>query len=165
VRPRVGSQVRPGREKSCAAAPYYTRPAHRLGELEVGAVQCLDRLVHHRLEPQADLLDALDGRAVHVEPAHRLHRRAARQHPPGLDPLLGEDPPVLGPAPGVGLLQPAARAEVGAGPAAGGQGVAVRAHRVRRPLGLRQVDVAEEVAHLRHRVVGSARGGVELTAP
>ena len=140
----------PGREKSCDGPRVVRRrgaagrrdhrldPAHRLGEVEVRAVQRGDRLVHHRLQPLADLLDALDGRAVLVQPAHGLHRRRAGQDLLGLDAAArpgsaGARPsprrrPPRGPGPG---------AEVRAGPAAHGQRVALAADGVRRPLGAR----------------------------
>ena len=113
-------------------------PAHRLREVEVRAVERGDGVVHHRLQPLADRLHALDRRAVRAQPAHGLHRGRPREHLLGLDALLGQDPAVLAPAPRVRVLEALPGAEVRAGPPAHGQGVALAADGVRRPLGVRQ---------------------------
>ena len=71
---------------------------------------------------------------------------------------------MLRPAPGVGLLEPLPGTEVRAGPAAGGGGVPVPADGVRRPLGERRVDVAQEVADVGDGPVGGVRGLGEVVA-
>ena len=158
-RPRV---VR--RRRAARRGDHRLHPADRVGEVEVHSVQGLDRLVHHRLQPLADRLHAVHGRTVHVQPAHGLHRGPAGNHLLGLGALLGQDPPVLGPAPRVGVLEAAARPEVRAGPPPGGDGVPLPADGVRRPLGARGVLVAEVVADRRHGTVGGGRRPGQLGA-
>src|SRR3954469_14387055 len=75
-----------------------------------------------------------------------LHRRPAGKDLLRLGALLGQDAAVLAPAPRVGLLQAAAGAQVRARPAARGDGIALPADGVRRPLRAGCVLVPQVVA-------------------
>ena len=99
----------------------------RIGQVEVGAVQVGDHLVHQILQPEPDLLHPLDGLAVGVQMGHRGQRGGSRQHLLRFGVHLRTQFPVLGPAP----VECLARIEAGAGPPARAGAVAVSAHPVR----------------------------------
>ncbi len=132
--------------------------AQRAGQVEVGAVECLDGTVHDLLQPDPDALDALDRRAVLLQVLQRLERGRAREHLLGQGPLLLLQPVELGPGPAVGLVQ----VQVGPGLPARGADIELASGDVRGAGGGGGIGVAQPVAELADGGGGLRGGGVQF---